>query len=115
LSYPEAQSRLQEKVGGGKNGKKFFCFTEKTPGSFFTLDSSVCIILWVIIRNTYLVFVMFLKGFPGCSASKEFTFNAGDPSSIPGSGRSTGKGIDCPLQCSWAPLVSQLIKNPPAI
>ena len=31
LSYPEAQSRLQEKVGGGKNGKKFFCFTEKTP------------------------------------------------------------------------------------
>ena len=27
-------------------------------------------------------------GFPGCSAGKESTCNAGDPGSIPGSGRS---------------------------
>ena len=40
-------------------------------------------------------------GFPGTSVGKEFSCNAGDPSLIPGSGRSTGKGIGCPLQYSW--------------
>ena len=34
---------------------------------------------------------------------------------IPGSGRSTGKGIGYPLQYSWASLVAQLVKNPPAM
>ena len=32
-------------------------------------------------------------GFPGNSAGKEPTCNAGDPSSIPGLGRSPGEGI----------------------
>ena len=31
---------------------------------------------------------------------------------IPESGRSTGEGIGCPFQYSWASLVAQLIKNP---
>ena len=39
------------------------------------------------------------------------TFNAGDPGSIPGSGRSSGEGIGYPLQYSWASLVAQLVKN----
>ena len=52
-----------------------------------------------------------LRGFPGSSVGKESTCNAGDPSSIPGSGRSTGKGIGYPLQYSWASLVAQLIKT----
>ena len=56
-----------------------------------------------------------LRGFPGSSVGKESTCNAGDPSSIPGSGRSTGKGIGYPLQYSWASLVAQLIKTLPAI
>ena len=34
---------------------------------------------------------------------------------IPGWGRSTGEGIDYPLQYSWAFLVVQLVKNPPAM
>ena len=34
---------------------------------------------------------------------------------IPGSGRSTGEGIGYPLQYSWASLVAQLVKNPPAM
>ena len=34
---------------------------------------------------------------------------------IPGSGRSTGKGIGYPLQYSWASFVAQLVKNPPAM
>ena len=52
-------------------------------------------------------------GFPDSSVGKESTCNAGDPGSIPGSGRSTGEGISYPLQYSWASLVAQLVKNPP--
>ena len=37
---------------------------------------------------------------PGKSAGKESTFNAGEPGLIPGSGRSSGKGIGYPLQYS---------------
>jgi len=55
------------------------------------------------------------KGFPGSLAGKEFTCNAGDPGSIPGSGRSAGEGIGFPLQYSWASLVAQLLKNLPAM
>ena len=38
--------------------------------------------------------------FPGRSDGKESAFNAGDVSSIPGSGRSAGGGIGNPLQYS---------------
>ena len=48
------------------------------------------------------------------SVGKESTCNAGDPGLIPGSGRSPGEGIGSPLQYSWASLVAQLVKNPPA-
>ena len=34
---------------------------------------------------------------------------------MPGSGRSPGEGIGYPLQFSWASLVAQLVKNPPAM
>ena len=54
-------------------------------------------------------------GFPGSSAGKESACNAGDPSSISGSGRSAGEGIGYLLQYSWAFLVVQLVKNPPAM
>ena len=55
------------------------------------------------------------KGSPHSSVSKESTCNAGYPSSIPGSGRSATGGIGYPLQYSWASLVAQLVKNPPAM
>ena len=48
-------------------------------------------------------------------SGKESTCNAGDPSSIRGLGRSTGEGIGYPLQYSWASLVTQLVKNLPAM
>ena len=54
-------------------------------------------------------------GFPGSSAGKETACNAGDPSSIPGSGRSPGEGMGYPLQFSWASLMAQMVKNPPVI
>ena len=53
--------------------------------------------------------------FPDSSVGKESTCNAGDPDSIPGSGRSAGEGIVYPLQYAWASLVAQLVKNPPAM
>ena len=53
--------------------------------------------------------------FSGSSAGKEFACNAEDLGSIPGSGRSPGEGIGYPLQYSWASLVAQLVKNPPAM
>ena len=46
---------------------------------------------------------------------KESACNAGDPGLIPGWGRSAGEGIGYPLQYSWASLVVQLVKNPPAM
>ena len=52
-------------------------------------------------------------GFPGSSAGKESTCNAGDPSLIPGLESSLGEGISYLLQYSWASLVAQMIKNPP--
>ena len=39
-------------------------------------------------------------GFPGGSAGKESTCNAGDLGSIPGLGRYPGEGNSYPLQCS---------------
>ena len=54
-------------------------------------------------------------GFLGSSAGKESACNAGDPGSIPGSGSSPGEGIGYPLHYSWASLVAQMVKNPPAM
>ena len=54
-------------------------------------------------------------GFPDSSVGTESAYNAGDPSSILGSGRSAGEGIGYPLQYSWASLVNQLVKNLPAM
>ena len=54
-------------------------------------------------------------GFPDSSIGKESTHNAGDPGSIPGSGRSPGEWIGYSLRYSWASLVAQLVKNPLAM
>ena len=54
-------------------------------------------------------------GFSCGSAGKESACNAGDLGSIPGLGRSPGERKGYPLQYSWASLVAQLVKNPPAL
>ena len=50
--------------------------------------------------NTVSIFkyrcVCIYLGFPGSSTSKEYTFNTGDPSSIPRSGRFTGERVRYP-------------------
>ena len=60
-------------------------------------------------------FLFATRGFPDGSVGKESSWNAGDPSSIPGSGRFPGEGIGYPLQYSWTSLVAKLVKNPPAM
>ena len=62
--------------------------------------------------------IMKLKGFhqvtfSDSSVGKESTYNARGPSSIPGSGRSSGEGIVYPRQYSSASLVAQPVKNLP--
>ena len=53
--------------------------------------------------------------FLGNSAGKESACNARRAGLIPGLGRSPGEGKGYPLQCSWASLVAQLVKNLPAM
>ena len=60
-------------------------------------------------------FVHFFKIDAFSAVGKEFSCNAGDPVLIPGLGRSPGEGIGYLFQYSWASLVTQLVKNPPAM
>ena len=63
--------------------------------------------------------IMYHLGIPrlvaGCLSGKESACNAGDPSLILGLERSPGEGIGYSLQYSWASLVAQMVKNPPAM
>ena len=70
-----------------------------------------------LLPSGYQLFVgyMSFKGFSDSSVGKESACNAGDPGSIPGSGRSSGEGIGYPIQYTWTSLVAQLVKNPPAM
>ena len=52
------------------------------------------------------------KGFSDSLVGKESTCNASGDSGL---GSSSRGGIGCPLQYSWASLVSQLVKNLPAM
>ena len=56
-----------------------------------------------------------MSNFPGNSAGKETTCNAGDPSLIAGSGRAPGQGIGYPSQYCWASLMAQMVKNLPSM
>ena len=49
------------------------------------------------------------------SVGEASSCNAGDPGSIPGSGRYAGEGIGYSFQYSWVSLVAQLVKNPLAM
>ena len=66
-------------------------------------------------KPNFALHTVLLMHFPHISVGKESACNAGDPGSIPGTGRSTGEGIGYPVQYYWASLVAQLIKNPPAM
>ena len=72
----------------------------------------------VYCHPAYLIYMQstsYIRGFPDSSVGKESACNAGDPSSIPGSGRSPLEGIGYPLQYSGASLVAQMVKNLPGM
>ena len=86
------------------------CFGSKCTCKYkFT---KYCFYLWVILIPSIHASSL---GFPHSSVGKESACNAGDLGSISGLGRSPGERIGYPLQYSWASLVAQLVKNPPAI
>ena len=70
---------------------------------------------WFPLGLADLVMFKMFKCFPYSSLGKESASNAGDPGSIPGSGRSPGEGIGYQLQYTWFSLVAQLVKNLPAM
>ena len=51
-----------------------------------------------------------MKLVSGSSVGKESALNVGDPGLTPGSGGSSGEGIDYSLQYSWASLVAQSVR-----
>ena len=66
-------------------------------------------------QKVYSGFSVRCRGFLDSSADKESACSAGDPSLIPRLERSPGEGMGYPLQDSWASLVTQLVKNLPAM
>ena len=65
----------------------------------------------IVVSFPYCSHLLLFMGFPHSSVA----CNAGDPSSIPEMGRSTGEGIGYLLQYSWASFVAQVVKNLPAM
>ena len=88
-------------------------FYQENSSHFFCLSKLRC--LFPQLRETIGLHWDFPFDPAGSSAGKESACNAGDPSSIPRSGRSPGEGISYPLQYSWVSLVVQLVKNLPAM
>ena len=63
-----------------------------------------------IILNVF-VYYSASNGFPGSSVGKEIHLQCRRPRFDSLVGRSAGEGIGYPLQCSWASLVAQLVKE----
>ena len=82
------------------------CKQVKCPGPM----SQTVLVIVMVFAN---IFTMCKSGsgFPDNSVGIDSICNAGNPSSIPVLGRSTGEGIGYPLQYSWASLVAQTVKR----
>ena len=87
-------------------------FSKANPLLYSESSRNISIISYILNTRKFTFQSTTLLGFPHSSVDKESTCNAGDPSSIPGSGRSAGEGIGYLLQYSMASLMTQLVKNP---
>ena len=74
-----------------------------------------CRVDFPTIESRVLMSLTLNMGFPDSPVGKESACNAEDTSSIPGLRRSSDEGIVYPLQCYWASLVAQLVKNLPVV
>ena len=100
---------FEQSLGESEGPRSLACFSswshkEMTGLSNWTTTATRAI--WYFLKG-----IWWVKVFPDSSVDKESACNAGDPSSIVRSGRSTGEGIGYPLQYSWAFLVVQIVKN----
>ena len=86
---PESNCKWRQKwVVGVKRGKIHRCHVQKPPH-------------WGLFKSSPSFVTLYsLKGFPGGSDSKASAYNAGDPGSFPGLGRSSVEGNGNPLQYS---------------
>ena len=100
--------KMQEKIKGIRNIK------EETKLSLFK-DNMIFYVENFMKFTKKLVELIYEFNKVSGSSAGESAQNAGDHDSIPGSGRSPGKGIGYLLQYSWASLVAQMVKNPPAV
>ena len=100
--------KMQEKIKGIRNIK------EETKLSLFKDNMIFYVENFMEITKKLVELIYEFNKVSGSSAG-ESAQNVGDPDSIPGSGRSPGKGIGYLLQYSWASLVAQMVKNPPAV
>ena len=86
---------------------------------YMTTGKTIALTRWTFVGKV--MFLLFnvlsrlVMGFPNRSIGKESTCNTGDPGLISWVGGSAAEGIGYPLQNSWASLVAQLLKNPPAM
>ena len=102
-----------------ENQTHYFYKPLKSTSSFTTSDVTANIIenikTFTLLSTNEVIWVQHTPkwGFLGSSAGKESACNAGNPSLIPGSGRSPREGIGYPLQYSWASVAAQMVKNLP--
>ena len=63
--------------------------------------ADMCVESLIICDQAKLDQYTFIRDFPPGSDGKESAYNAGDPGSIPGLGRSPGEGNGYPLHLAW--------------
>ena len=71
------------------------------PGSSVHGIFQARVLEWVAIAFSDIYATIYKLGLPGGSAAKEYACSAGDPGSVPGSGRVPGEGNGYPLQYSY--------------
>ena len=113
-----------------KNMAQHLPFSRKTPICVFLFCFVFLMTFCIGAKSRDLEPTDIYWDFPSGSDGKASTYNAGDPGSIPGSGRSPGEGNGNPLQYSclenpmdggtflhilWASLVAQTVKNLPVM
>ena len=118
VNFFQAGTSLLLAAGGAPGSEMCWARISASPLGFLgnlSFRSSFSFLTQVEITSATLKTSRPFLPFPDSSIRRESTCNAGDPGSMPGSGRSTGEGVGYPLQYSWASLMAQLVKNPPAM
>ena len=80
--------------------KETVCIFQKKKNTLRLLKTEVLTTAWMNIPQSLYIIEVTNTDFPGGSDGKPSAYNAGDPGSVPGSGRFPGEGNSNPLQYS---------------